>query len=355
MLPHHLPAPVPAFEDDLKAAREARQRTLDDVQQETRIPVNVLRRFESGELASDSTYNTVYLKAFIQSYAKAVGVSQSAAVEAFEAARSGAYNGQLAPDYDPKTAPKQTAPAPPVADAVPGDAAPPSIRAAKPPATPERPAADVRASAAPASPVTALSAPSSAEAAAPAAPVAGARVVRPSVKGARRSYDKNWTTIIGLTVAVVLVLAGVIYMLFRGDDAPETDTLVASSGVAAQIDSAGVGAGAAAGGPQFQLPISVTVAATGDGLQSFRVSEDGARAPYWVNSGESQTFTADSSLTLWGEGSGAFFSDAVIELQGIRWTPADGQAVVIDPARGQALLDSLAAAGTAAPAPDSAL
>ncbi len=337
---------MPAFEDDLKAAREARQRTLADVQQETRIPLDVLKRFESGDLASDSTYNEVYLKAFIGSYAKAVGVPQAAAAAAFAASRAGTYHGELAPDYDPSTAPR-TPSAPPPAEA---SASPPAVsRTAPVSAASDAPVAPQPA--APASPVAALaSAPEAPRST--ATPVIGERVSRQVVKGARRSYDKNWATIIGLTVVVVLGLAAAMYFLFRSDDVPDDGTTVVASGVAAQIDSAGVGAGAAAGGPQLQFPITVSVAARGDGLQSFRVSEDdGERTPYWINSGASRTFTADSSLTLWGEGSGTFFSDAVVELQGIRWTPPDGEAVVISRAAGQALLDSLAAAGTPAPVP----
>ena len=38
--------------------------SLADIQQKTRIPVDVLRRFEEGDLVGDPTYNEVYLKAF---------------------------------------------------------------------------------------------------------------------------------------------------------------------------------------------------------------------------------------------------------------------------------------------------
>ena len=67
------PVPSGTFEADLRATREARGLSLDDIQQQTRIPVDVLRRFEAGDLVGDPTFNQVYLKAFLQSYAKAVG------------------------------------------------------------------------------------------------------------------------------------------------------------------------------------------------------------------------------------------------------------------------------------------
>lgn len=326
---------MPAFEDDLRLTREARQRTLEQVQQETRIPVDVLKRFEDGTLAGDPTYNAVYLKAFLRSYARAVGVPQAVAVAAYDAARNGTYRGELNPSFVPSAEPLPKEPAP----TIPAPAEPPPRggTSAAPPASPAR------------SPVDALRDGPSRP---PVPPVVGERV-RPAVRGSKRSYDKNWLPILLLTAAVMLALGAALWFLvFREADPPE-ESAATAAGVAARIDGTGVGAGAAGGGPQFQRPIALTVAATGDGLQSFRVSADaGERAPFWINAGASQTFTADSSLTLWGEGDEALFADAALELQGIRWTPADGQALTISPATGQRLLDSLAAAaGGAAPAP----
>lgn len=339
---------MPAFEDDLRLTREARKRTLEQVQQETRIPVDVLRRFEAGDLARDSTYNEVYLKAFLRSYARAVGVPQAAAVAAYEADRQGAYRGELHPDFDPATAPPAPTPPPPIAleppvgasaSAPTAPSAPPVVPPPSAARTPD--AALASASSVAASPVAALRD-------GPKAPVVGERVARPAVKGARRSYDKNWASIIGLTVAVVAALAAALWFLVFRDAAAPDDALVTATGVAARIDSAGVGAGAASGGPQFQLPLAVSVAAAGDGLQSFRVSENADRRPYWIDSGSRRTFTSDSSLTFWGEDPDGNFAEATLELQGIRWTPPSGRPVVINAATGQRLLDSLS---TVRPAP----
>ena len=339
-------APVPAFEDDLRLNREARGRTLEQVQQETRIPVDVLKRFENGSLAGDPTYNAVYLKAFLRSYARAVGVPQAAAVAAYEAARGGTYRGELNPSFVPPPEPVLKAPAPagpapaePLrAPEAPVFAEPPPLRAPPPPPPPSP-------SPPPRSPVNALR---EGPPEPPTPPVVGERV-RPSVRGARRSYDKNWLSILGLTAAAVVALAAALWFLVFREADPPGETLATAADVATQIDSTGIGAGAAGGGPRFQRPIALSVAATGDGLQSFRVSLDaGERSPFWINAGESRTFTADSSLTIWGEGTAATFADAALELQGIRWTPADGQALTISPATGQRLLDSLSAAAGAA-------
>ena len=334
---------VSAFETDLRLVREARSQTLEQIQQETRIPVDVLRRFEDGALAADPTFNRVYLVALLRTYARAVGLPQADVVAAHERARNGTYRGELHPGYDgppPEPAPAPLAPTPlaPAEDAgVPPRASPDAPPPAGAPSRPPAPAATpVTAPARPTgSPpdAAALSPVETLRAGAPPAPAAApgaARVARPAVPGARRSYDKNWGAILGLSAAVVAALA-----------------------LAARIDSGAVDTGVGGRGRRFQTPISVAVTASGDGLQSFRVSLDGDRAPRWIATGETETFAADSSLILWGEGTSGAFSDAVVELQGVRWTPPDGRPVTISRATGQRLLDSLAApaSGIGAPVP----
>ncbi|HEX9950784.1 MAG TPA: helix-turn-helix domain-containing protein [Rubricoccaceae bacterium] len=332
-----------AFETDLRLVREARSQTLEQIQQETRVPVDVLKRFEDGDLAADPTFNRVYLIALLRTYARAVGLPQADVVAAYERTLIGTYRGELHPAYD------GPAPAPPAAVAEddapqrePADEPPPVSRRADPARPPASPVAASVPAATPsvaASPVDALRA---AVPPAPAATPVASRVARPAVPGARHSYDKNWGAILGLSAAVVVALALAVYFLmFRDTPEPADD-----AELVARIDSAAVGAGVGEGGRRFQTPISVRVSASGDGLQSFRVSLDGDRAPRWIATGETETFTADSSLILWGEGTSGAFSDAIVELQGVRWTPPDGRPVTISRATGQRLLDSLAAPAT---------
>ncbi len=359
-------APVPtgsSFEADLRATREGRDLTLDEIQQQTRIPVDVLRRFEEGDLVGDATYNEVYLKAFLQSYAKAVGVPVARVMAAYQAHTAGSYRGELAPGFDPGEAPDARTSAPDPTPMSSSDAASPTPSE---PAPPSEPAAE----AAPAKPTPpARSAPPAVEALATAQarkasarptppPSTSTRVSRPAVPSARRSFDKNWGTILGLFAVLVVALGLALWFLVFGGDRPDDDdapaTVTVGDGQEARIDSAGVGAGAAAGGPQLQLPIRVTVTAGGDGLQWFRVTEDaGERTPHWIDQGAAQIFEADSALVLWGEGNESgpayVFDEATFEIQGQRFTPASGQAVRITRANGQRFLDSLATASVGAP------
>ncbi len=351
--------PSGSFEADLRATREARGLSLGDIQQQTRIPVDVLRRFEEGDLIGDPTYNEVYLKAFLQSYAKSVGVPGSAALAALTAQKNGTYAGALHPDFDPARAPQAPKPSPAPSEPPPARATPEAGRSEtdEPASRPSAPPA----SAAPPAVQALRNAP--APDARPATPdrpktLAQARVNRPAVPTARRSFDKNWTTILALFGAVVVALALAFYFLiFAGDspedDAPDTVAVGTEPGDEVAIDSSGIGAGAAAGGPRLQFPIRAVVTAGGDGLQSFRVTEDGGdRRPYWIDLGTSETYEADSLLVLWGEDPSSDFSEATVEIQGLRFTPQSGRAFRVDRQNGQAVLDSLAAAtpGPAAPA-----
>ena len=371
--------PSGTFEADLRATREARGLSLPEIQQQTRIPVDVLRRFEDGDLVGDPTYNEVYLKAFLQSYAKAVGLSPSTIIAAYAAQQAGNYAGSLHPDYEPGSAPTPPAPAAAATPDAPTSEAPtpePSADAPRPPETPRDPDAPPAPDAPP--PASASSAPPAVQALrqtppasarpAPAEPpktLAQARVNRPAVPTARRSFDKNWTTILALFGVIVVALGLAFYFLiFAGDDTDVEDegTVAVSADADADpvaIDSSGIGAGAAGGGPRLQFPIRAVVTAGGDGLQWFRVTEDGGeRTPYWIDLGASQTFEADSSLVLWGEGNdddtAYAFDETTVEIQGQRFTPTSGRALRIDRQSGQRLLDSLATATPAAPSVEGA-
>lgn len=321
-----------SLESDLRAAREAKGLSLDDIQSETRIPVHILKQFEDGRLVGDPTYNAVYLKAFLKSYAKAVGVPQAEVLATYEASQGRAP----APAPPP---PREPGPARPPRRPAASETSPPVPTPPVPPRE-EPPTPD-----GPQSPVAAASAAPAVAAASRPAVSTGGRVDRPPVPGARRSFDKNWGTIIGLFVVIVGVLAAALYFLaFRGDGEPVDDETVNPTGDVAAIDSAGVGAGAASEAPQLQMPIRVTVYAGGNGLQNLRVTEEpAARLGHWIERGNSKAFESAEAVVLWGEDGDWSSGDAVLELQGQRWTPTGAVPLRIDAAGGQQLLDSLAA------------
>lgn len=321
----------PTLESDFRDLRDERGLSLDDIHQETRVPVDVLRRFESGDLLADASFSDVYLRAFVKGYAKALGIPQARANAAFDAHRAGRYHGQLHEDYTPPEPPVLQTPV--VID-----------DGAEEEATPPRETARTTAPA-----VEALRTGGTAVPAEQTAPrVEAQRVVRPVVTTARRSFDKNWGTIGALAfVLIALVAVALWFLVFREPSPDEPEVETASTETASSADSAATALASA--GPRLQTPITVTAIADG-GLQWFRVTSDSEeRTPHWIDEGTNQTFSADSALVFWGEGNAGDtaydFAETTLELQGLRWKPASGQAVRISLQNGQALLDSLARAG----------
>ena len=327
----------PRLAHDLRAIREARKVSLDDVQRETRMPSDILRRFEAGELVNDPHYNEVYLRNLLRSYAQALGISPQEVSNAYEKAKKGDYDGELRRRYvEGKTEP-----------------APPKPAAPEPP-RPETPPASKSGGTAPA--VAALSTPpkkapveKKAAPSRPSEPLPKHRVQ--SATAASQPIEKSWGLIIGGTVVALVAIGLVLWLLFR-EPGPEPEVVEAPPPVADTTAAEQASDTVAAApvqqvqpGPRLQTPIQVTVIASGGSLQGFRVTEgDDARRPYWLEEGNEQTFQSDDQVTIWGEGSDESYgipSNMRLRLQGIEWDPQDGQVLRIDQQRGQALLDSL--------------
>jgi len=410
------------LEARLRAAREARGLSLTDVQQETRIPADVLQRLEDGRLLGDASFSPVYLRALLKAYAGAVGMRQEEVMDAFDPGsrrlvadppRAVAVGTSPPTPPDPvaearpvgarrpapggaKEAPAEAAPverapagkAP--ARAVPaeksqrGDAAEKAVADSGPaaredpaapsapapsardaPARPEGPAPAPEASVPAATSDEAVPAPAGPSVSAPAvsalaagrgvgtpgsAATAGKRRVMSAAQARTpRAFDRSWGLIIGGTVALALVFAGMLYLLFRDrTPAPAARPRAVAADTAQVPDTTVAEAPAppAPAGPTLATPIRVTVTAGAGGLQNFRVTaEPSARLGHWIEEGASMTFESPTAVVLWGEAAEGLDDGAVIELQGLRWTPADGRVLRIDPQAGQRLLDSLSGNG----------
>ena len=332
----------PRFEKDLHDIRQARGVSLTEVQQETRIPADVLERFENGRLMGDQSFNEVYLKALVRAYAEAVSVAPAEAVGAYEATKSGAYRGELRHHLGEEAVPFSA----------PAEADPQDVASAPPPVQkPRQRATDAAAPPA----VTALrqaKEPSPAEA--PRKPDQKVRVQsREAVTSSTSSIDSSWGLIIGGTLIGVLVIAGVLWLLLR-DDTPQPverpGTVVTAPEEVAEEAAPDdeVAPAPATDAPQLEIPIRVTVIAQDGALTGFRVTEEpDVRRPYWLEQGEEQTFESQTEVILWGAETG-IPSAARVRLQGFTWNPETGSVLRIDRERGQALLDSLHQVQTAA-------
>lgn len=329
-----------SLEADLRATREAAELTIEDIHQETRLATDIIQRFEAGQLIGDPSFNAVYLKAFLRSYAEAVGLRPHTVEAAWEATLDGAYRGELHPDFTGN----QDSPAEEIVDAsaVESEDNDEDAEAGKESRFPKvdpLPPAVVAGSAA-------FPGPS-------ATPYPGARPTRRLQKqvrpGSGKSFDSAWGAILGVTVLIVVAVLAVLWLLFR-KDTPEPD--VAALDSSDSVDAA-MGDSLATGGasgqslaPRLLFPIQVSVVAGGDGLQSFRVTESpGEPRPIWVEPGETVSFSSNEGVVLWGESAtGLNPEEVTLRFQGYEWRPPQGQILRIDGTYGQTLLDSLHAA-----------
>jgi len=92
-------ASIQRFLADLKRIREARDVSLAEIHEATRISKDVLDDFESGDLFNRSSFNPVYLRSLAKSYAQQVSITPPQRVlECMELAQSNRYTNELAVD-----------------------------------------------------------------------------------------------------------------------------------------------------------------------------------------------------------------------------------------------------------------
>ena len=302
------------FARDMRRVREFHGLTILDVFESTRIPEGVLQAFESTALFGHPTFNRVYLRSVVRSYAAAVRIPEADALDALEQALIGMYHGELAKRFASQESASPAKHSQSNSDALvdhasESDVAPDRKRARRiqssnsvgnktadkevaAEATPHKPArATVTISSAP-DPAD-LAAAASAAAQAPAAGV----VVRPSM--VRRSI---------LLLAIAVVAIAVVWIALqqlRGTSPPED--VLQSSGTSVQqapsaepvpgvlvsdtlaLSSTGGIAAVAEGG--LGDSIAASIRSLGLPVREIRIRIDsGLRRPYWIE--------RDSAITL---------------------------------------------------------
>ena len=87
------------FAGDMRRIRESRHISIDDLHEETKIPIGLLEAFEDTALFDHPQFNRVYLRSFVRTYANVVDVDADVALAALEDALGDKYAGSLAADY----------------------------------------------------------------------------------------------------------------------------------------------------------------------------------------------------------------------------------------------------------------
>lgn len=87
------------FARDLCSIRRAREVSLTDIHEATRMAYDLIKRFEHDALIDHPQFNRVYIRLFVRGYATRIGIDSGRALEAFELAMKGKYDGLLAREY----------------------------------------------------------------------------------------------------------------------------------------------------------------------------------------------------------------------------------------------------------------
>lgn len=86
---------MPSLGKDLAAIRKKKGLSIADVQQITKVPQHTLRSIEDDSIFTQIDQNTTYIRSYVRSYAKAVGVSEDDIVRALNQVEAGNYDGSL--------------------------------------------------------------------------------------------------------------------------------------------------------------------------------------------------------------------------------------------------------------------
>ena len=335
------------FARDLRRIREDRGISLTAIHGATQVPVSDLEAFESGALFQRSTMSPVYLRAFVQSYARAMDLPTDVVKGHLASAREGDYQNQLAVRF------LDASPTPPQID--PEDEAGPSeTEAGK--ATEEEAVPDpgARSLEADSEPQRAAATNAEGEAEEPGRPERNA----PPALSENGSVVSVRSRTVAVAALVLLATAGGagLLALFAGSnaEAPAQSPTKEGGASAAETTRAAPSVDTV---QSARLPLSdvalgdtvhATVVATDD-VRELRVQQDDKlRRPYWIEEGEAMVFPFTRRITLENQ-MGRF--RLLLERYPYPTTRRDAEGrIVIDRAAAQRFADTLRTAPVSVPA-----
>lgn len=286
------------FARDMRRIREEHGVSMDDIHDETMISTHIIESFEQDGLFEHPTFNRVYLRSFMRSYATAAGIDPDTALEQLERALQGEYANELAVTYlgdEPLEETPEPAPAPdseadePSGD---GDPAPESRSAAERSGD----AASDRAEAS--APDVLPETPSQKGKPAPAQPDEGEAADESGPDAGRRGV------MIGIGLVLAAVIAWVLIDGLGGSDASgpnQSAATMADTADTARLQP--VPAESLAAAPRVALDDTLyfTLIAQ-ERLNPIRIRRDeDLRRPYYFNRGQAGVFPARQQIIVEGE------------------------------------------------------
>lgn len=322
------------FAHDLGALREARGVGLDQLQQTSKIPIHVLKDFETDALLANPVFNRVYLRSLVKTYADALRLDAPAILRDLERAYDGSYTALEATDEVETPAPdgpvpvgtaapvgttarqqatsKTPAPKPPSTAAKDTQRAPAPTPAAFVETTPRAPADTERA---------ALEQSTNTGAASPAPRRVAVDTPHTPVGDAFTSaaYDNryeprqvpSWVPVLVGVVALLGLIGGIVWWLGRSPSAAEPERTTPAPAASTPADTAASAparpaAPVPAAAPALRDTNTLTLRAVAGPLRGIRVRvDDDARRPYWLEQGTERAFSFRDSVFVYSPRGGA--------------------------------------------------
>ncbi|MCC5925130.1 MAG: helix-turn-helix domain-containing protein [Bacteroidetes bacterium] len=88
-----------SLNEDLLAIRNKKQLKQSDIFEKTRIPLNIIDEIERGTIFTNKSHQLTYIRSYVRSYAKAIGVAEDDIIEALDEQKNEGYSGILYTRY----------------------------------------------------------------------------------------------------------------------------------------------------------------------------------------------------------------------------------------------------------------
>lgn len=88
---------------DLQEIREKSGQSVIDINSKTKTPVSVIHEIEKGVFFEKGDKQKTYIRSFVRTYAKAIGIKDEDIIRALDAQEAGTYSGGLRKKYLPET------------------------------------------------------------------------------------------------------------------------------------------------------------------------------------------------------------------------------------------------------------
>ncbi len=343
------------FAADLRQIREERGLTIEALHEETKIPLEIITKFEQTGLLESAIFNRVYLRSLVRSYAEVVGVSPAVAVEAMEEALEGRYDGRLTRlDEVPEEIKEQE-----TEEALAPETASAGTFLAEPEGVDEDPAYEEEESyyeeveavydegptyleeedAAAATWAAQSPPPKPGER---PAPTTRAQPERRPQQRRQSEGVPPWAWFVGGLVAIAL-LGWLLLRVFggEGDGTTQTQPVAVQDTTTAAPDTTATTGGRSGPAPELGPTIDLTVVAANGPVSGIRLQRDeDERRPYWIEVGQAKTFPAQQRVTL--EEFVGEINDMQLLVEGFPYALSTNQPqIVFDRETAQAFLDTV--------------